>query len=39
MCEHALVADLVILDALDGTVEDEDVAVVGGLEDEDVLEV
>lgn len=38
MCDHLLIAELVALGALDDVVEDEHDAVVGRLEDEDVLE-
>jgi len=37
MCNHLLVGELVALGALDDVVENEDSAVVAGLEDEDVL--
>ena len=35
--DHLLVCELVALSALDDVVEDEDVSVVGGLEDQDIL--
>lgn len=37
MCDHLLVGELVALGALDDVVENEDSAVVAGLEDEDIL--
>ena len=37
MCDHLLVCELIALGALDDVVEDEDGAVVGGLEDQDIL--
>lgn len=37
MGDHLLIAELIPFSALDDVIQDEDGAVVGGLEDEDVL--